>query len=126
MIQNRELTMDDYLGMLRRRIWVILVPALIAPAIGFGISYLLAAKYNPNGGLIWKRLYDAPGPFDTGKFMGIDALGYIYVAGNLTGANGRDYVLWRLNSDGSPGWPESCGACCFTRGSATTRPTCRR
>ncbi|PYX87973.1 MAG: lipopolysaccharide biosynthesis protein [Acidobacteria bacterium] len=45
MIQNRELTMDDYLGMLRRRIWVILVPALIAPAIGFGISYLLAAKY---------------------------------------------------------------------------------
>ena len=45
MIQNRELTMDDYLGMLRRRIWVILVPALIAPAIGFGISYLFPAKY---------------------------------------------------------------------------------
>ena len=45
MIQNRELTMDDYLGMLRRRIWVVLVPALIAPAIGFGVSYLFPAKY---------------------------------------------------------------------------------
>ena len=45
MIQNRELTMEDYMGMLRRRIWVILVPALIAPAIGFGISYFMTAKY---------------------------------------------------------------------------------
>jgi len=45
MIQNRELTMDDYLGMLRRRLWVILIPALIAPALGFGISYLFPAKY---------------------------------------------------------------------------------
>src|SRR5712691_11443266 len=45
MIQNRELTMDDYLGMLRRRLWVILVPALIAPAVGFGTSYLFPPKY---------------------------------------------------------------------------------
>jgi len=45
MIQNRELTMDDYLGMLRRRLWVILIPALIAPALGFGISYFFPAKY---------------------------------------------------------------------------------
>ena len=45
MIQNRELTMDDYVGMLRRRLWVILIPALIAPAIGFGVSYLFAPKY---------------------------------------------------------------------------------
>jgi polysaccharide chain length determinant protein (PEP-CTERM system associated) len=52
MIQNRELTMDDYLGMLRRRIWVILVPALIAPAIGFGISYLLAAKYTSTASIL--------------------------------------------------------------------------
>jgi polysaccharide chain length determinant protein (PEP-CTERM system associated) len=45
MIQNRELTMDDYLGMLRRRLWIILVPALIAPAIGFGVSYFFPPKY---------------------------------------------------------------------------------
>ncbi|HET7206872.1 MAG TPA: Wzz/FepE/Etk N-terminal domain-containing protein [Terriglobales bacterium] len=45
MIQNRELTMDDYVGMLRRRMWVILVPALIAPAIGFGVSYFFPPKY---------------------------------------------------------------------------------
>ncbi|HEY6073370.1 MAG TPA: Wzz/FepE/Etk N-terminal domain-containing protein, partial [Anaerolineales bacterium] len=45
MISNRDLTMDDYLGMLRRRLWVILVPALIAPALGFGISYLFEPKY---------------------------------------------------------------------------------
>ena len=45
MISNRDLTMDDYLGMLRRRLWVILVPALIAPALGFGMSYLFEPKY---------------------------------------------------------------------------------
>lgn len=45
MIQNRELTMDDYLAMLRRRLWVILIPALIVPGIGFGISYLFPPRY---------------------------------------------------------------------------------
>ena len=45
MIQNRELTMDDYLAMLRRRLWVILIPALIAPAIGFGVSYFFPPRY---------------------------------------------------------------------------------
>jgi polysaccharide chain length determinant protein (PEP-CTERM system associated) len=45
MIQNRELTIDDYIAMLRRRLWVILIPALIAPGIGFGVSYFFAPKY---------------------------------------------------------------------------------
>ncbi|HEX6505110.1 MAG TPA: Wzz/FepE/Etk N-terminal domain-containing protein [Terriglobales bacterium] len=45
MITNRELSFDDYLSMLRRRLWVILVPILIAPAIGFAVSYLFDAKY---------------------------------------------------------------------------------
>jgi polysaccharide chain length determinant protein (PEP-CTERM system associated) len=45
MIQNRELTMDDYLAMLRRRAKVILIPALIAPLGGFLISYGFTAKY---------------------------------------------------------------------------------
>jgi polysaccharide chain length determinant protein (PEP-CTERM system associated) len=47
MMQNRELTMDDYLAMLRRRMKVILIPALLAPLAGFGVSYLsfFAAKY---------------------------------------------------------------------------------
>ena len=45
MIQNRELTMDDYLAMLRRRLWVILLPPILAPAIGFAVSYAFAPKY---------------------------------------------------------------------------------
>jgi len=44
-MQNRELTMDDYLAMLRRRLKVILIPALVAPLAGFLISYVFAAKY---------------------------------------------------------------------------------
>jgi uncharacterized protein involved in exopolysaccharide biosynthesis len=44
-MENRELTMDDYLAMLRRRIRVILIPALLAPLAGFGVSYLFSAKY---------------------------------------------------------------------------------
>jgi polysaccharide chain length determinant protein (PEP-CTERM system associated) len=37
--------MDDYLAMLRRRMKVILIPALLAPLAGFLISYVFAAKY---------------------------------------------------------------------------------
>ena len=44
-MENRELTMDDYLAMLRRRIKVILLPALLAPLAGFLVSYAFPAKY---------------------------------------------------------------------------------
>src|SRR5271157_5509444 len=45
MSENRELTMDDYLAMLRRRLKVILIPALLAPLAGFGVSYVFPPKY---------------------------------------------------------------------------------
>jgi polysaccharide chain length determinant protein (PEP-CTERM system associated) len=45
MIQNRELTMDDYLAMLRRRLKVIVVPALFAPLVGFLVSYTFTPKW---------------------------------------------------------------------------------
>jgi len=45
MIENRELTMDDYLAMLRRRAKVILIPVLLAPLVGFLVSYAFPAKY---------------------------------------------------------------------------------
>ncbi len=46
MSENRELTMDDYLAMLRRRLKVILIPALVAPLAGFLVSYALTPKYS--------------------------------------------------------------------------------
>jgi polysaccharide chain length determinant protein (PEP-CTERM system associated) len=45
MSENRELTMDDYLAMLRRRLKVILIPALLAPLTGFAVSYVFPPKY---------------------------------------------------------------------------------
>ena len=45
MIENRELTMDDYLGILRRRAKVILIPALLAPIAGWLVSYAFPSKY---------------------------------------------------------------------------------
>ena len=45
MSENRELTMDDYLAMLRRRLKVILIPALLAPLAGFAVSYGFSPKY---------------------------------------------------------------------------------
>jgi uncharacterized protein involved in exopolysaccharide biosynthesis len=44
-MENRELTMDDYLAMFRRRVKVILIPALLAPLAGFLISYAFSPKY---------------------------------------------------------------------------------
>ena len=45
MITNRELTLDDYLSTLRRRLKLILVPVLISPLAGFLISYAFPPKY---------------------------------------------------------------------------------
>jgi polysaccharide chain length determinant protein (PEP-CTERM system associated) len=45
MSENRELTMDDYLAMLRRRLKVILIPALLAPLAGFMVSYVFPPRY---------------------------------------------------------------------------------
>jgi polysaccharide chain length determinant protein (PEP-CTERM system associated) len=44
-MENRELSMDDYLAMLRRRMKVILIPALLAPLAGFLVSYAFPAKF---------------------------------------------------------------------------------
>ena len=45
MITNREMTMQDYTAMFRRRATIILIPALLAPLAGFLISYAFPAKY---------------------------------------------------------------------------------
>jgi uncharacterized protein involved in exopolysaccharide biosynthesis len=45
MIENRELGIDDYLAMLRRRAKVILIPALLAPLAGWLVSYAFPPKY---------------------------------------------------------------------------------
>jgi polysaccharide chain length determinant protein (PEP-CTERM system associated) len=45
MIGNRELTIDDYLAILRRRLWVILIPALLGPALAYLISLQLHERY---------------------------------------------------------------------------------
>jgi polysaccharide chain length determinant protein (PEP-CTERM system associated) len=44
-METRELTIDDYLAMLKRRMKVILIPVLLAPLAGFLVSYIFAAKY---------------------------------------------------------------------------------
>jgi uncharacterized protein involved in exopolysaccharide biosynthesis len=44
MIQNRELTMDDYLALFRRRARLILIPALIGPLLGY-LAYLPVKKF---------------------------------------------------------------------------------
>jgi polysaccharide chain length determinant protein (PEP-CTERM system associated) len=45
MMENRELTMDDYLAMLRRRMKVIFIPLVLAPLAGFLVSYIFSPKY---------------------------------------------------------------------------------
>ena len=46
MAESRELTMDDYLMMVRRRLKVVVVPLLVAPIAGFLVSYGFTPKYN--------------------------------------------------------------------------------
>jgi polysaccharide chain length determinant protein (PEP-CTERM system associated) len=45
MLGNRELTIDDYLAILRRRRWPILIPALLGPLVAFSVSLGLHSQY---------------------------------------------------------------------------------
>jgi polysaccharide chain length determinant protein (PEP-CTERM system associated) len=45
MLGHRSLTPDDYIGILKRRWFVILLPMLLAPLAAIGITFLLHPKY---------------------------------------------------------------------------------
>jgi polysaccharide chain length determinant protein (PEP-CTERM system associated) len=45
MLGHRALTMQDYITILKRRWWIIAIPAIIFPIVGFGITYLVQPQY---------------------------------------------------------------------------------
>src|SRR3984885_11860517 len=45
MLGHRALTMQDYLTILKRKWWIIAIPAIIFPIVGFGITYLVQPQY---------------------------------------------------------------------------------
>ncbi len=45
MLGARDLSMEDYVAMLRRHVWLIAIPALLGPLVGFGVSLILPPQY---------------------------------------------------------------------------------
>jgi polysaccharide chain length determinant protein (PEP-CTERM system associated) len=45
MLGHRALTVQDYITILKRRWWIIAIPAIIFPIVGFGITYLVQPVY---------------------------------------------------------------------------------
>jgi polysaccharide chain length determinant protein (PEP-CTERM system associated) len=45
MLGHRALTMQDYTTILKRRWWIIAIPAIIFPIVGFGITYMVQPQY---------------------------------------------------------------------------------
>jgi polysaccharide chain length determinant protein (PEP-CTERM system associated) len=45
MVIQRELTLDDYIAILRRRLWIIVVPAVVFAIGAYTISLFLASRY---------------------------------------------------------------------------------
>src|ERR1017187_948049 len=45
MLGHRELTMDDYAGMFRRRFWLILTSAVVFLGVGFGVTYIIPPQF---------------------------------------------------------------------------------
>ena len=62
MIENRELTVDDYLVILRRRMKLILVPMVLAPIAGFLVSYAFPPKYTSTA-LVQVEEQQVPGDY---------------------------------------------------------------
>ena len=55
MIGHRQLGAEDYAAIWRRRRGLILLPAILGPAIFFGISLLLPSKYESDSLVIIQR-----------------------------------------------------------------------
>ncbi len=45
MIGQRQLNMEDYLALLRRRIWLLLIPSILGPLAGYGVTFFLQEQY---------------------------------------------------------------------------------
>lgn len=45
MLGHRELTMQDYTGILKRRFWLILISAILFLGVGIGLTYIIPAQY---------------------------------------------------------------------------------
>jgi polysaccharide chain length determinant protein (PEP-CTERM system associated) len=45
MIVHRDLTIEDYVAILRRRIWLLIIPAVLCPIAAYLISLLLPSRY---------------------------------------------------------------------------------
>ena len=45
MLGHRTLTVEDYLTILKRRWWIIAIPALLLPIVGYGTSFLIPPQY---------------------------------------------------------------------------------
>ncbi|MGA7364115.1 MAG: Wzz/FepE/Etk N-terminal domain-containing protein, partial [Candidatus Sulfotelmatobacter sp.] len=55
MITNREMNLDDYLAMSRRRMKVILVPTLLVTVAGFLISFAFSPSYTSKSLVLVER-----------------------------------------------------------------------
>ncbi|HEV2178525.1 MAG TPA: Wzz/FepE/Etk N-terminal domain-containing protein [Terriglobia bacterium] len=45
MAGEREMSFEDYLGILHRRRWVVLIPAIVGPLVGYLVTLLLTPQY---------------------------------------------------------------------------------
>src|SRR6202789_1866520 len=45
MLGHRSLNVEDYVAILKRRWWIVLIPALILPVIAVGATYLITPEY---------------------------------------------------------------------------------
>jgi polysaccharide chain length determinant protein (PEP-CTERM system associated) len=48
MLGHRSLNVEDYVTILKRRWWIILIPALILPVVAIGATYLMTPEYVSN------------------------------------------------------------------------------
>src|ERR1700722_12828959 len=45
MLGHRALTVQDYLIILKRRWWILAIPAIIFPIVGFALTFLVQPQY---------------------------------------------------------------------------------
>ena len=45
MLGHRAMTVQDYVAILKKRWWIIAIPAIIFPIVGYGISFLIQPQY---------------------------------------------------------------------------------
>tara|TARA_R110000782_G_scaffold98928_1_gene184468 strand:- start:505 stop:1833 length:1329 start_codon:yes stop_codon:yes gene_type:complete len=89
----------------------VIIAGMTSPDGAYGNNFLLVAKYDLDGALLWDKILGKSGSFDQGSGVAVDSADNIIVCGSTAsvGAGDDDVLVAKYNSSGTLQWDRTLG-----------------